>query len=96
MICKKCGTEIADKALICYRCGTATSEPRITPPASMRSAAPGRSIVPAVVLLVVLLLAALALPYAERYGIPRVVIWAIIGVDVLAVAWTLLRRQARR
>jgi len=27
MICRQCGTEIADKALICYRCGTATSEP---------------------------------------------------------------------
>ena len=27
MICRKCGTEIAAKALICYRCGTATTEP---------------------------------------------------------------------
>jgi hypothetical protein len=32
MICKHCGTEIADKALICYRCGNATTAPRITPP----------------------------------------------------------------
>jgi hypothetical protein len=30
--CKNCNTEIADKALICYRCGRSTSEPRITPP----------------------------------------------------------------
>jgi uncharacterized membrane protein YvbJ len=30
--CKHCGTEIADKALICYRCGNATTEPRIKPP----------------------------------------------------------------
>ncbi|PYR46052.1 MAG: hypothetical protein DMF89_23305 [Acidobacteria bacterium] len=27
MTCRQCGTEIADKALICYRCGTATTEP---------------------------------------------------------------------
>ena len=27
MICKQCGTEIADKAIVCYRCGTATTEP---------------------------------------------------------------------
>ena len=27
MVCRQCGTEIADKALICYRCGTATTEP---------------------------------------------------------------------
>ena len=32
MICKHCGTEIADKALICYRCGQPTAEPRIKPP----------------------------------------------------------------
>ena len=31
MICKNCGTEIADKALICYRCGTATTEARFKP-----------------------------------------------------------------
>ena len=33
MRCRSCGTEIADKALICYRCGNATTEPRIKPPA---------------------------------------------------------------
>ena len=32
MTCKSCGAEIADKALICYRCGNATTEPRIKPP----------------------------------------------------------------
>ncbi|NOT44777.1 MAG: hypothetical protein HOP14_09270 [Acidobacteria bacterium] len=32
MVCTHCGTEIAAKALICYRCGRATTEPRITPP----------------------------------------------------------------
>ena len=32
MKCTNCGTEIADKALICYRCGKATTEPRIKPP----------------------------------------------------------------
>ena len=34
MICTHCSTEIADKALICYRCGHATTEPRVTPPPS--------------------------------------------------------------
>ena len=27
MTCRKCGTEIAAKAIICYKCGTATTEP---------------------------------------------------------------------
>ena len=31
MKCRNCGTEIADKALICYRCGTATTEAKHQP-----------------------------------------------------------------
>ena len=31
MLCRKCGLEIAEKALICYRCGTATSEAKFKP-----------------------------------------------------------------
>ncbi|MFA5907170.1 MAG: zinc-ribbon domain-containing protein [Vicinamibacterales bacterium] len=34
MKCRSCGAEIAANALICYKCGAATAEPRITPPAS--------------------------------------------------------------
>jgi uncharacterized membrane protein YvbJ len=31
MKCRNCGTEIADKALICYRCGTATTDAKYQP-----------------------------------------------------------------
>jgi hypothetical protein len=31
MTCKNCGTQIADKALICYRCGQPTFEARRQP-----------------------------------------------------------------
>jgi hypothetical protein len=34
MKCRSCGAEIAANALICYKCGTATSEPKIKPPAA--------------------------------------------------------------
>jgi zinc ribbon protein len=33
MQCRNCGTEIADRALICYRCGTATTEAKYKPAA---------------------------------------------------------------
>jgi hypothetical protein len=33
MKCTHCHAEIAARALICYRCGQATTEPRIKPPA---------------------------------------------------------------
>ncbi|MGE0863087.1 MAG: hypothetical protein AB7P34_04225 [Vicinamibacterales bacterium] len=34
MKCRSCSAEIAANALICYKCGTATAEPRIAPPAA--------------------------------------------------------------
>lgn len=41
MQCRSCGTEIADKALICYRCGAATTDakyqPYVKPARSSRS-----------------------------------------------------------
>jgi len=33
MQCRYCKTEIADNALICYRCGRATTDPKVAPPA---------------------------------------------------------------
>jgi hypothetical protein len=32
MQCRFCSTEIADNALICYRCGKATTDPKVKPP----------------------------------------------------------------
>ena len=61
MICKHCGTEIADKALICYRCGNATTEPRVAPPASGPIfERPRRSRLPLIVIVIIVLLALLA------------------------------------
>ena len=31
MRCRFCETDIADKALICYRCGRATTDPKVAP-----------------------------------------------------------------
>jgi len=60
MICKHCGTEIADKALICYRCGNATTEPRIKPPSQgPLFERPRRSRMPVVAIVVLILLALL-------------------------------------
>jgi len=57
MICRQCGTEIADKALICYRCGTATTEAKFKPATSSR-----KKLSPAMIaLLVAVLLAILAI-----------------------------------
>jgi hypothetical protein len=55
MICRNCGTEIADKAIVCYRCGTGTAEPVRKPANVRRRRSP---VAPAVVILVVLALLA--------------------------------------
>ncbi len=36
MQCRTCGTDIADKAIVCYRCGTATTDP-VRSPAPIRA-----------------------------------------------------------
>jgi hypothetical protein len=41
MKCRACGAEIAANALICYKCGTATQEPKIKPPAAKKGMSGG-------------------------------------------------------
>ena len=61
MICAHCGTEIADKALICYRCGNATTEPRVKPPErGSLFERPRRSRLPLVLVVILIVLAVLA------------------------------------
>ena len=68
MKCKSCGAEIADKALICYRCGNATTEPRIKPPTEgSLFERPRRSRMPMVIALILAILALLA---AWILGVP--------------------------
>lgn len=60
MKCKYCETEIADKALICYRCGRSTTEPRITPPSGgSLFEHKRRSRLPLIVVVVIVILVAL-------------------------------------
>jgi uncharacterized membrane protein YvbJ len=63
MQCRNCGAEIADKALICYRCGTATTEAKYKP-AAPRQARSKRTPI-AIVVIVVAILLALALYLAR-------------------------------
>jgi len=59
--CTHCGTEIADKALICYRCGNATTAPRIKPPdEGSLFERPRRSRVPLVAIVILIVLALVA------------------------------------
>ena len=94
MICRNCGTEIADKALICYRCGTATTEPRIQPPASSRrSGRPPRSRGPAFLGLIVLVVAALVMGRVATGELPSELGYGLAAGGTLAIVWQLWARR---
>ena len=52
VICRNCGTEIADKAIVCYRCGTGTTEPVRKAPEIRQRRSPLLALVVVVILLV--------------------------------------------
>lgn len=84
MKCRNCGTEIADKAIVCYRCGVGTTEP-VRKPAPLPDSGGGPPLW-AGILPLILSLAALA--GAQSSGYPReadiaAVVLAVIGVLVL-------------
>jgi hypothetical protein len=60
MICRNCKTEIADNALICYRCGRATTEPRVKPPSEGSIFEHRRRRSPWLIVLIIVILAILA------------------------------------
>ena len=73
MICKYCQTEIADRALICYRCGRSTTEPRITPPSGgSLFEHRRRSRLPLVAVVVAIIVMALLLALLYWSGVPPV------------------------
>jgi len=90
VVCTHCGTEIADKALICYRCGAATTEPKVKPATRPRSRLPLAATVAASVLLLALALFIARSPAGEA---PRYLTWVAAAIAVVIVA---LRAYARR
>ena len=62
MQCRNCGAQIADKAIVCYRCGPSTTDPVRAPAPLKRRRSPLFSFV----LAAVLLLLALYLGQASR------------------------------
>ena len=92
MQCRNCGTEIADKALICYKCGAPTTDAKYQP-APMRRGGGRAGLLTTVLALALLVLMALYMGRASAGETPRYVTWIAVGVAVLVVA---LRAYARR
>ena len=92
MICRSCGTEIAEKALICYKCGAATTDPVVRPPSSARPRSRVGLLVTFAALLLLAIVAAV-LARSSPSGTPPAVTWIVAAVAIVIVA---LRAYARR
>ena len=89
MQCTSCGAEIAEKAIVCYRCGQPTvaakRKPAVVPSRS-------RSIVVRLAF-ILLMLAALFLGQAGSHTLPPEISWPVTAVAALIVVWRLVLRR---
>ena len=92
MTCRQCGIEIADKAIVCYRCGTPTTDAKFKAPPARRPYS-AVNLVSSVLAIVLLALAALYMQRFVTVGAPSSLRWLIV---VFAVALVALRVIARR
>jgi hypothetical protein len=93
MQCRKCGTEIADKAIVCYRCGTATSDPVRTPAELRRKRNPVFSFVVAAILLLLALYMGQASRTASHPEQWQTVAGVLVGAALMLVLLRVLRRR---
>jgi hypothetical protein len=89
MQCRQCGTEIAEKALICFRCGTATTEAKYKPHVPARGRASTRSLIGSIITILALVILALTIdrvvPFHQR-DLARLVAWlAVVAATLITV-----------
>ena len=92
MKCRSCGTEIAEKAIVCFRCGTPTDMP--APPARPRARPRAPIGVGVLVVIVAIALGLWLLPPMLTDGaFPLYISWAGLVLAAGLAAWLLRRRK---
>jgi lipopolysaccharide export LptBFGC system permease protein LptF len=89
--CRHCGTEISDKAIVCFRCGESTAVGGAEPPAARRSAA--QPIGLALTALLVLVAGGLFMARAASGQLPATVSYTVAALAAVALVWRILRRR---
>jgi hypothetical protein len=92
MQCRNCGAEIADKALICYKCGTATTEAKYQP-AQLRSRSSRSGLIATVIALALLVAAALYIERVSAAGSQQWVTYVAVAAAIIVIG---IRAYARR
>jgi glycerol uptake facilitator-like aquaporin len=93
MRCRSCGTEIADKAIVCYRCGASTTDPVRAPAPRTRRRSPLFSLAVAVLLVLLALYMGQASRFAANPGRWQTLAVLLAGVAVTIVFLRLIRRR---
>jgi hypothetical protein len=96
MVCKHCGAEIAEKALICYRCGNATTDARRQPAKLPERPVGWVGRLTPVLALAALVLAALYLGQAPSGEIRPEVAYGIAGLAVVVLVLRQWQRWKQR
>jgi len=92
MQCRNCGSEIADKALICYKCGTATTEAKYQP-APLPAASSRSGLVPTVIAIALLVGVAFYLERGSTAASSQWVTYVAVAAAVIIIG---IRAYARR
>jgi uncharacterized membrane protein YvbJ len=94
MQCRQCGTEIADKAIVCFRCGAATTDPVRRPAAVRRKSSPLLSFVVIAALLLIALYQGYAYQTAANPEAAQMYAGILAGVAVvILLVRVILRRR---
>jgi hypothetical protein len=93
MQCRQCGTEIADKAIVCFRCGAGTSDP-VRKPVAVK---PPRSPFLSAGMLIVFLMVALYMWQVSRTAanpeLPQLAAGLAIGAALVVLLVGILRKR---
>ena len=92
MQCRNCGAAIADKALICYKCGTATTEAKYQP-ATLSSRSSRSGLIATVIALALIVAAALYIERVSAAGSQQWVTYVAVAAAIIVIG---LRAYARR
>src|SRR5262245_757410 len=95
MKCRNCNAEIAEKALICYRCGTATTEAKYKP-VPLRPPSSRGGLIASVLVIVAVMLGALYLQQTSASEPARLVAWIGAGLVALVVIVRMVLRRGGR
>jgi len=92
VICQHCGTEISDRAIVCFRCGQSTSAPPSGRQAPARRAA-AQPLWLAVTALLVLVAGGLFMATAASGQLPAFASYTVAALAAVVLAWRILRRR---